>query len=66
MADLPLVEEKIDLKDALDRLIKNKQDAVQTMIYVTLKWKLKDHEIASEIKRLQLKRQDKIIVVGRR
>ena len=62
MVDLPL-EAKIDLKDALDKLIKNKQDAIQVMIYVTLRWKLTAYEIARETKRLALKGRDKIILM---
>jgi hypothetical protein len=62
VVDLP-IEDKIDLKDALDKLIKNKQDAIQVMIYVTMKWKLTAYDIARETKRLQLKGRDKIVIM---
>lgn len=62
MADLP-IEDHIELKDSLDRLIRNKRDAIQVMIYMTLKWKLNQHEIAGEIARLKLKMRDRIIIV---
>lgn len=64
MTDLP-IEEKIDLKDALDRLIKTRQDAADVMIYVSLKWRLTSEELAGQIAMLKLKSK-KLILLGRR
>lgn len=63
--DLPL-EAKRDLKQAIDELVRNKYDAMDVMVYVTLKWKVLPAELAKHIESLKLKAKDKLIIVGRK
>ncbi len=62
--DLPL-EDKIDLMQALNELIRNKRDAIQTMIWITLRWKPTPQEIAGEYARLKIKAKDRLIIFGK-
>lgn len=64
MADFPF-EDKIDLKKALDELLKVKSDAIDVMIYVTLRWKVTPLEIAKRVQQLKLKGKDKVVVIGK-
>lgn len=68
MEDLPVdekEEEKVDLKDALGVLIKNKRDAIDAVIYLTLKWPMTSQEIAAELARLKLLPEKKRIILAR-
>ena len=53
--ELPVIEERIDLKEALDKLVKNKYDAIQVMIYMTMNWKITDYDILEVYKKLYIK-----------